>query len=123
MSTTVNMNEVLISPLASLVREIGHAVADAQRQLDATTLAQQQQLAAEHPELQALGYQLTWYQIPEAQVEMKLSVHFEQPVANQPARLLAAPYNSKLRQTLGLSADGSSSLKLRIVPVPPVGAA
>lgn len=63
MATDVNMNEVLISPLATMVREIGASVADAQRALDAAAIDNQARLAAEHPELQALGYQVTWYQI------------------------------------------------------------
>ena len=77
MAIDVNMDEVLISPLSSMVREISAGVAAAQRQLDAAALATQAQLATEHPELQALGYQVTWYQIPEAQVEMRMALHFE----------------------------------------------
>lgn len=120
-TTDVNMNEVLISPLATLVREMGAAVSDAQRALDAAALAQQAQLATEHPELQALGYQVTWYQIPEATVEMKMALHMEKTESSGPARLFLAPFNTKYRNVLNFSADGSSTLKLRIVPVPPVG--
>ena len=76
-------------------------------------------LAAEHPELQALGYQVTWYQIPEASVEMKMALHFEKTQPAGPARMYLAPFNTKYRNVLGFSAEGSSTLKLRIVPVPP----
>ena len=120
MATDVNMNEVLISPLATMVREIGASVADAQRALDAAAIDNQARLAAEHPELQALGYQVTWYQIPEANVEMKMALHFEKSQTNAPARMYATPFNTKYRNVLNFSADGSSMLRLRIVPVPPV---
>ena len=119
MATDVNLNEVLISPLSSMVREISASVAAAQRDLDAAALATQAQLAAEHPDLQALGYQVTWYQIPEAQVEMRMAIHFEKKNEQTPARLYVAPFNNKYRNTLNFTADGSSTLKLRIVPVPP----
>lgn len=121
MPTDVNPNEILISPLASMVRELSASVAAAQRELDAAALQSQTQLATEHPDLQALGYQVTWYQIPEAQVEMRMTVHFEQKTANAPPRLYVAPFNTKYRNTQGFTADGSSTLKLRIVPVPPQG--
>ena len=119
MATDVNMNEVLISPLATMVREIGASVADAQRALDAAAIDNQARLAAEHPELQALGYQVTWYQIPEASVEMKMALHFEKTQPAGPARMYLAPFNTKYRNVLGFAAEGSSTLKLRIVPVPP----
>jgi hypothetical protein len=121
MAIDVNMNEVLISPLASMVREISAGVAAAQRELDAAALASQTALETEHPELQALGYQVTWYQIPEAQVEMRMALHFEKKDAGAPARMYVAPFNTKYRNIFNFSADGSSTLKLRIVPVPPQG--
>ena len=121
MATDVNMNEVLISPLATMVREIGASVADAQRALDAAAIDNQARLAAEHPELQALGYQVTWYQIPEAAVEMRMALHFEKKDAAAPPRMYVAPFNTKYRNTFSFTADGSSTLKLRIVPVPPQG--
>lgn len=121
MATDVNMDEVLISPLSSMVREISAGVAAAQRELDAAALASQAQLAAEHPELQALGYQVTWYQIPEATVEMRMALHFEKKAPQAAPRMYVAPFNTKYRSTFAFNAEGTSSLKLRIVPVPPPG--
>lgn len=119
MATDVNMNEVLIAPLGNLVREMGKSVAVAQQELDAAALAAQQQIATKYPELATLGYQATWYQIPEAEVEMRMALHFEKPAGNKPARVFAAPFNVKYRNVLDFSAEGSSSLRFRIVPVPP----
>ena len=121
MATDVNMDEVLIAPLANMVREISAGVGAAQRELDAAALSTQQQLKTEHPELNALGYQVTWYQIPEATVEMRMALHFEKKNATTPTRMYVAPFNTKYRNTFSFEADGSSTLKLRIVPVPPQG--
>ena len=35
--------------------------------------------------------------------------------------MYVAPFNTKYRNTFSFSADGSSILKLKIVPVPPQG--
>lgn len=121
MPTDVNMDEVLVSPLSTMVREISASVAAAQRELDAAALDAQARLAKDHPELQALGYQVTWYQIPEATVEMRMALHFEKKQPQAVPRMYVAPFNTKYRSTFGFSAEGSSTLKLRIVPVPAPG--
>ena len=83
--------------------------------------SQAKDLAKDHPELQALGYQVSWYQIPEATVEMRMALHFEKKQPQAAARMYVTPFNTKYRSTFGFTADGSSTLKLRIVPVPPPG--
>ena len=70
-------------------------------------------------ELRDLGYEPTWYQIPEAQVELKMAVHYERSQPTGPVRVWATPFNAKYRNALNYTADGSSALTLRIVPVPP----
>ena len=116
MSGEVNVNEILITPVATIIRELSKSVADAQLQLDAAALASQNALPAE---LHELGYEPTWYQIPEAQIELKMAVHYEQSSGSGPVRVWATPFNAKYRNTLSYTADGSSTLTLRIVPVPP----
>jgi hypothetical protein len=123
MPTDVNMEEVLVAPLATMVREISASVAAAQRDLDATSIDAQARLAQDHPELQALGYQVSWYQIPEATVEMRMALHFEKKQPQAAARMYVAPFNTKYRSTFNFAAEGTSTLKLRIVPVPPPGRA
>ncbi len=116
MSGEVEVNEILITPVATLIRELSRSVAEAQLQLDAAALASQQALPAE---LRDLGYEPTWYQIPEAHVELKMAVHYERSQASGPVRVWATPFNAKYRNALNYTADGSSTLTLRIVPVPP----
>lgn len=117
MAGEVDVNEILITPIATMVRELSKAVADAQLQLDSASLASENTLPAA---LRDLGYQPTWYQIPEANVELKMAVHFERAGGIGPVRVWATPFNAKYRNALSFTADGSSTLKLRIVPVPPL---
>ena len=120
MTHKVDFSEILISPLAKIIREVSLSVADAQQQLDATALASQTALEQTHPELFAAGYTAPWYQIPEAEVELKVAVHFERQAGQGPSRLWMAPFNAKYRTSMNFTADGASSIKFRIVPVPPV---
>ena len=115
MSLEVDVNEILVTPVATLIRELCQSVADAQVRLDAAALASQAALPAE---LRDLGYEPTWYQIPEATIELKMAVHYERGQPSGPVRVWATPFNAKYRNALSYTADGSSTLTLRIVPVP-----
>lgn len=116
MNNEVNLSEILITPATTMIRELSQAVAQAQTQLDAAALAGQAALPAN---LREAGYEPPWYQIPEAEVELKMAVHYERKDNAGPVRVWLTPFNAKYRNTLNFSADGSSTLKLRIVPVPP----
>jgi hypothetical protein len=120
MSNDVNLSEVLITPAATMIREISASVAEAQRVLDAEAMASQAALAKTNPDLAAAGYQVTWYQIPEADIEIKVAMHYERKDAQSPRKVYFAPFNAKYRTGLGFTADGASTVKIRIVPVPPV---
>lgn len=120
MANEVDFSEILIAPAATMIREVGAAVAAAQRELDQASLEAQANLRAKFPDLEAAGYQVTWYQIPEVQAEVRMAVHFEKKSSDAPPRMYLTPFNAKYRNALNFTADGSSTLKLRIVPVPPV---
>ncbi|MGR0482079.1 MAG: hypothetical protein ACTFAL_11930 [Candidatus Electronema sp. V4] len=120
MSTNVNFSEVLITPAATMIREICASVAEAQRVLDAAAMDSQAALAETNPDLAKAGYQVTWYQIPEVDVEIKVAMHFERKDAQSPQKVYIAPFNAKYRTGLQFTSDGSSTVKIRIVPVPPV---
>jgi hypothetical protein len=118
MANEVDFSEVLITPAAKMVRDIGASVADAQRQMDQAAVQAQADLHTQFPDLDQAGYQVTWYQIPEVQVELKMAMHYEKKSADAPLRVYLSPYNAKYSSALNFSADGSSTLKLKIVPVP-----
>jgi hypothetical protein len=119
--TDADFSEILIAPISRIIKEMGQSIGEAQKQLDQAAMQSQTELKQKFPELFELGYEVTWYQMPEVQVEMKVAVHLEKKAASQPPRLYLAPFNAKYKNALSYSADGSSTLKLRIVPVPPPG--
>lgn len=120
MADAVDFAEILATPAATMIREIGAGIAAAQRQLDQAAVAAQKALRETAPELEAAGYQVTWYQIPEATAEVRVAVHLERRSAGAPPRLYLTPFNAKYRTGLQFTAEGSSRVTLRIVPVPPV---
>lgn len=113
----INLSEILIGPLREMVKQIGSAVAAAQTSLDEAALKSQENLPKE---LREIGYQVTWYQMPDVTVELKVAVHYEKTPSGGPLpRILLAPFNAKYQNAFTYSADGASTLRLRIVPVPP----
>ena len=134
MPNTSAFNEVLVAPLGDLIRQVSSAVGAAQVELDNAAMKAQQNLATNHPDLARVGYQVTWYNLPEVAVELKLAVHIEESNAPSPSgtssgagstlprkksRILATPFNAKYQNAFQYKADGSSLLKFRIVPIPP----
>jgi hypothetical protein len=118
--SAIDLSEILISPVAEMVSKLGEAVGIAQAKMDRASLTAQENLASEYPALAKLGYQVTWYQMPEILIEMKMTVHYERKSEDKPARFFLAPYNAKYKNAFSYAVDGTSSLKLKIVPVPPV---
>ncbi|MEO3470756.1 hypothetical protein AAFN86_02735 [Roseomonas sp. CAU 1739] len=121
------IEEVLVRPLADVLARVGEGVAEAQRALDAGSLAAQT-LIDNDPALAATGLQATWYHMPEVTLELRMSLSLtrENTVQNGKVllsrlQLLAAPHNARLQSTLGMEASGTSLLKARIVSIPPPG--
>jgi hypothetical protein len=114
-------NEVLIGTVETMVEKVALSVASAQKRLDAAALESQKKLAEEHPQLAQLGYQVTWYQMPEVEVELKMAVHYEksETTGGSKSRIFVSPYNAKYKSNFSYTAEGASTLKFRIVPVPP----
>ena len=115
----------LSAPLGDLIAEMGRGVAEAQQALDEATLEQLQRIYAEDEalleQLRALGYQPTWYQIPEAEAEIRiaLSVEGQHSDSGRPRlRLFGAPLNADYQNRFDYRLEASSRLKFRIVPIP-----
>jgi hypothetical protein len=109
--------DILIQTPAALIREICRSVADAQRELDSLALSAQDNLHKEHPELHEIGYQVPWYNIPEVNIELKVAMHFD--YKDEIPEVLVGAYNAKYKQTSNLMEEGSSTLKFRLVSMPP----
>jgi hypothetical protein len=117
--------EVLIEPLAEILKHVGRAIAETQQALDRNSIATETELADKREEL---GYDLhaTWYHLPETDIEIKmsLSMHLEEEkkegktVAWKPI-LSAAPLNASYTNLFNYDVAGTSVLKTKIVSIPP----
>ena len=135
-TSVTQLTDSLSAPLGDLIAAVGRGVSEAQRSLDAGSIATLREMydADEGTlvELRQLGYQPTWYQIPEleAEITMALSVSGQSsssgvgagPAAGR-VKLYAAPVDATFRNRYDFDLRAASSVKFRIVPVPPSPAA
>lgn len=129
------MIDALSAPLGDLIAEVGRSVAEAQMAMDAATIENVRALVtASGPDdpnrlLQQIGYQPTWYQIPEVTAEITVALTLSgsgqssvqgggKPAASR-MRMLAAPVDASYASRYNYELKAASSLKFRIVPVPP----
>ena len=145
MSDTTNpiqlFSELLSSPLGQLISSVGQGVGDAQAALDQGALQQtldiydfskddersNEELALINL-IREMGYQPTFYTIPETEVEAQISLSLDLK-AEQSAptigytlskyKVNATPLNAGNMNRYGLQADAMAKLKFKIVPVPP----
>ena len=102
------MIDALSAPLGDLIAEVGRSVAEAQMAMDAATIENVRTLAtASGPNdpnllLRQIGYQPTWYQIPEVTAEITIALTLsgagsasQSPGTAAPRmRMLAAPVDA-----------------------------
>lgn len=129
------MIDALSAPLGDLIAEVGRSVAEAQMAMDAATIENVRTLAvASGPDdpnllLRQIGYQPTWYQIPEVTAEITIALtltgsgsgsHSPPAKGAAPrARMVATPVDAAYASRYNFELKAASSLKFRIVPVPP----
>ncbi len=113
--------DVLVSPLADLIRETGVAVAEAHGALGAANL----ELVRNTPdELKVLGWTPAWFELAEVEAEISLAFHVEESQASESGgkrrwRLLAAPHNAKYQNAFKYSAEGRSKVTVKFAAAPP----
>ncbi|HAA16267.1 MAG TPA: hypothetical protein DCE41_33020 [Cytophagales bacterium] len=132
------MKEVLAAPLGELISSVGSGVADAQAALDAGSLSQWLSLYSEDGDndevlarLREIGYQPTFYTLPETSVEAKVSLSLSAKSSlnaqtqilpeTGKTRMMASPVNASIANRFNLDAEASATLKFKVVPVPPPG--
>lgn len=115
----IDINEILAAPLPDMISQIARGVAEAQRALDEATLETHNALQAnlDHP-LTQIGYRVPWYFIPEVDVELKLVMFYEQTEGDKRPSIYGSPYNGKTDKSIVHRVEGTSTVKLRIVPLP-----
>ncbi len=131
------IRDTLVFPLPLLLSQTAQAVAEAQLALDETAMRVQQELdlltaealaqAGEEPAgLARFQVDATWYHIPEVDIELKMSLSME--VREQVTgsgktvfrpKLLSIPHNARSKNLTNFDAEGTSSIKARIVSIPP----
>ncbi|NPE29995.1 hypothetical protein HNV12_18995 [Methanococcoides sp. SA1] len=120
---------MLISPLSRILSEVGRSVADTQKALDRNSIETQMTIDSDEG-MGGYDIEATWYHIPEVDIELKLSLSMEyeeERDSNKRIRgykpvLHAAPLNASYGSLYGYDVKGSSTLKAKIVVVPPATA-
>lgn len=132
------MKDVLATPLGELISSIGSGVAEAQAALDAGSLSQT--LAIYNSDnkdalttlMREVGYQPTFYALPETEVEAQISIALsisDAYTANSAGqtnnlsktKVYATPANAAINNKYNLNVNAFSKIKFKIVPVPPPG--
>lgn len=134
------LSDSLASPLAEVIAAVGRGVAEAQAALDqgslAATLAIYETEGDEGLEaLRAIGYQPTFYVLPETTCEVQVSMHIGgtggadgsagtagRPGAIGKARTYVTPVDAAFQQRYAFQASGAAKLTFKIVPTPPPAA-
>jgi hypothetical protein len=131
------MKDVLAAPLGEIISSVGSGVAEAQAALDAGSLAQT--LAIYNTSnvdettalLRNIGYQPTFYAIPETEVEAQISLSLSmnesysgsgnglQKNGGIKTKIYATPASASFTNTYNLNVNAFSKIKFKIVPVPP----
>jgi hypothetical protein len=129
-ATNEQLLDALSAPIGDLIAEVGRSVAEAQQAMDARTIENVRALVeASDPDdplrlLRQVGYQPTWYQIPEVTAELTVALTLtgsgsSAGGAGGRPRLLAAPVDATYANRYGYELKAASIVKFRIVPVPP----
>ena len=128
------ITESLSAPLGDIIASIARGVADAQQALDQRTIETFMEIYqkddAFKEELRQIGYQPTWYKIPEVTAEVVMSLSIEgqstfnsstTPGANnnKPLKLNAAPIDANYTNRFNFDIKAASKISFKIVPVPP----
>lgn len=144
------VSDVMAAPIGELIAAVGQGVAEAQQALDRGSLAQILDIYShadsdELKLLQQIGYQPTFYALPETtgEIQVALSLSGQQTPTASPApkqlktrslashlrislptaRVYAAPVNADLTNRYGFQANAAAKIQFKIVPIPAPGQA
>lgn len=123
------IQDTVSAPLGDIIASVGQGVADAQAALDQGSLAQTLRLyqAGDDKTMQMLkdiGYQPTFYTIPEAEgditVAMKMELSSTQNTAGATKiRMYATPVDAGYSNRYSYTAEIQARIRFKIVPIPP----
>lgn len=130
-----DISDALAAPLGDLIAAVGRGLADAQRSLDMATIETIRALHAgddaQFELLRRLGYQPTWYRIPELDAEVTVSLTIAGSSTSTGSgggneaqgpgriRLYVAPMDANYTNRYDYDLQAASTIRFRVVPVPP----
>lgn len=126
-------NSALSGSLGDLISSIGEGVGEAQAALDRGSLAKYLELYQQNDEevpdhilelLRSIGYQPTFYTIPETEVEAKIALSISAKTIDHQAggskvRMYGMPSNPGNVNQFNAEVNSFATLKFKILPVPP----
>ena len=135
-TSNLELTDTLSAPLGEFIASVARGVAEAQQAMDLYTIETYKEIYGSDAqllqELREMGYQPTWYKIPEvsAEITMSLSIsatHLDEGTQTtaQPIRrankfeVVAAPVDANYVNRYNYNIQGASKVKFTIVPVPP----
>jgi hypothetical protein len=123
-----DVSETMAAPLGDLIAAVGRGLAAAQQSLDLATIETIKALYSGQDAnleiMRQLGWQPTWYRIPElsAELTLSLSVSATETASGQgpgSVRLYASPMDASYTNRYDYDLQAASVIKFKIVPVPP----
>lgn len=113
--------------LGDLIGAVGRGVADAQHALDRSALDHFRAIAEADDELaetlRSIGYQPTWYKIPELTADITLSLTIagrsESSGRSTGVQLYATPIDANYANKYFVNAEVTSNISFKVVAVPP----
>lgn len=124
----VDVSETMAAPLGDLIAAVGRGLAAAQQNLDQATIETIKALYngqdATLELMRQLGWQPTWYRIPElsAELTISLSVSATETSSGQGpgnVQLYASPMDASYTNRYDYDLQAASVIRFKIVPVPP----
>ncbi len=126
-------NSALSGSLGDLISSIGEGVGEAQAALDRGSLAKYLELYQQNDDevpdhilelLRSIGYQPTFYTIPETEVEAKIALSISAKTINHQTggskvRMYGMPSNPGNVNQFNAEVNSFATLKFKILPVPP----
>lgn len=118
----------LAAPLGDLIAAVGRGLADAQKALDQGTIDTLKTLYsgedANMNVLRRMGYQPTWYRIPELEAEITASLSVSrsgktQGMAPGSLQMYLSPVDAMYSNSYDYKLDAASVIKFKVVAVPP----
>lgn len=131
------LKEALSAPLGDLITAIGEGVGEAQAALDRGALEQMLALYQQSDDkdevlelLRKVGYQPTFYSIPETKVKAKVSLAMTQSNQSGPSpvypdrlsktKVYGTPINASVTNKFNIDLNASAEIEFTIRPVPPL---